>query len=343
MRFTLAQIAQIINGRVEGNPETIINDLAEIQHAQEGDLTFLANPKYAKFVSATNASAILVAKDFSDKFKNIIRVDDPYFAFSQLIPKFRPPIAKPEPGTDPSAKIADSASVGKDCYIGPNLIIEDNSIIGDNVILLGNSYIGQNSIIGDNSIIFPNVSIYHRCKIENNARLHSGTVIGSDGYGFVRTETGISKIPQEGGVEIGDDVEIGANCAIDRGTLGNTTIGKGTKLDNFIQIAHNVKLGEYCFMAAMSGIAGSTKVGNYVTIAAQVGVAGHLTIGDGVIIAAQSGVTKDTASNVILFGSPAQEQHKARREIAHIRSIPDLKERVHKLETELKSLQNQRK
>lgn len=342
MNFTLAQISQLVDGRVEGNPETVITDLAEIQYAEDGELTFLSNPKYTKFVSTTKASAILVSNDFQGEFKNLIRVADPYYAFSQLIPRFRPPLPLPEPGIDPSAKVAGSAVIGENCYIGPNVIIEADCRIGDKVILLGNSYVGQQSEIGDGSFIFTNVSIYHRCKIGPNARIHSGTVIGSDGYGFVRTKTGISKIPQEGGVEIGPDVEIGANCSIDRGTLGNTVIGKGTKLDNFVQIAHNVKLGEYCFMAALSGVAGSSRIGNHVTIAAQVGVAGHLNVGDGVIVTAQSGVTKDVEPNMILFGSPAQERQKARREIAHIRSIPDIKERLKKLETAM-DLLKQRK
>ena len=342
MTFTLAQISQLVNGTIEGDPETVITDLAEIQHAEDGDLTFLSNPKYSKFVDTTRAAAILVGKDFKGKYKTLLRVDDPYFSFSQLIPKFRPPIPPPEPGVDPSARVAETTVVGDKCYIGPNVVIDADCKIGNNVIILGNSYIGQQTSIGDNCFIFSNVSIYHRCKIGVNVRIHSGTVIGSDGFGFVRTDSGISKIPQEGGVEISDDVEIGANCAIDRGTLGNTVIGKGTKLDNFIQIAHNVKLGEYCFMAAMSGIAGSAKVGNHVTIGAQVGIAGHITIGDGVMVAAQSGVTKDTEPNVILFGSPAQDRHKARREIGNIRSIPDIKERLKKLEKELELL-NQRK
>jgi len=335
MTYTLAQIAQLVNGKVEGNSNTVITDLAEIQHAGKGELTFLSNPKYAKFVSETRAAAILVASDFDGRFPNLIRVADPYLAFSQLVPKFRTPLPLPKPGTHASAKIAGSALIGKNCYIGPNVIIAANCKIGNHVTLLGNSYIGQYSEIGDSSLIFANVSIYHRCKIGKNVRIHSGTVIGSDGFGFVRTPAGIAKIPQEGGVEIGDDVEIGSNSSVDRGTLGNTVIGKGTKLDNLIQIAHNVKIGEYCFMAAMSGIAGSTQVGNYVTIAAQVGIAGHLHIGDGAVIAAQSGISKDVPPNTIMFGYPAQEQSKARREIAHVRSLPDMKARLKQLENEL--------
>ncbi len=342
MTYTLAQITQLVKGELAGDPQAIITDLAEIQHAQPGELSFLSNPKYAKFMETTQAEAILVSREFEGSYKNLIRVPDPYFAFSQLISTFRPPIPLPKPGIDPSAIIASSASVGKGCYIGPNVIIADDVSIGENSILMGNTSIGSRSKIGSNALIFPNVSIYHRCEIGNDVRIHSGTVIGSDGYGFVRTEQGISKIPQEGGVIIGDDVEIGANCAIDRGTLGNTVIGKGTKLDNFIQIAHNVKLGEYCFIAAQSGVAGSTHVGNKVTIAAQVGIAGHLTLEDGVIVAAQSGVTKDVPANTVMFGSPAQERNKARREIGHIRSIPDIKERIKKIESELEALKQRK-
>lgn len=335
MTYTLAQIAQLVRGTVEGNPDSVVTDLAEIQHAEAGQLTFLSNPKYAKYVPETRATAILVERDFNGHFPNLIRVADPYLAFSRLIPKFRPPLPLPEPGIASSAEIADSVQLGEGCHIGPNVIIKSNCNIGNHVTLLGNNYIGRFTEIGDNTLIFPNVSIYHRCKIGKNVRIHAGTVIGSDGFGFVRTTEGISKIPQEGGVEIGDDVEIGSNSSIDRGTLANTVIGKGTKLDNLIQIAHNVKIGEYCFIAAMSGIAGSTRIGNYVTIAAQVGIAGHLHVGDGAIIAAQSGISKDVPPNTIMFGYPAQEQSKARREIAHIRSLPDLKTRIKQMENDI--------
>jgi UDP-3-O-[3-hydroxymyristoyl] glucosamine N-acyltransferase len=338
MTYTLGQIAAIVQGTIEGDAAAVITDIAEIQYAQPGQLSFIANPKYAKYLSTTAAEALLVAKDFEGKFKNLIRVENPNYAFSTLIARFRPPIPFPKPGIDPSAKIAKSAKLGQEIYIGPNVIISDQVTIGDHSILFGNTYIGAESQIGSAVIIYANVSIYHRCYISNNCRIHSGTVIGSDGFGFVRTDTGISKIPQEGGVIVEEDVEIGANCAVDRGTLGNTVIGKGTKLDNLIQVAHNVKIGQYCFFAGQSGIAGSTQIKDGVTVAGQVGIAGHLTVGEGAMIAAQSGISKDVPPHTIMFGYPAQERHKAWRELANIRSIPDLKERLKTLENEITQL-----
>jgi len=342
MTYTLAQITRIVQGILEGDPDALISDIAEIQYARPGELSFIANPKYTKFIATTEAEAILVPKDFSRAYKNLIRVENPNYAFSLLIAKFRPQIPFPKPGVAPSATIAKTAKTGEDIYIGPNVIIDENAIVGDNAILFGNIYVGKESTIGSATIIYPNVSIYHRCQIGNNVRIHSGAVIGSDGYGFVRMEDGISKIPQEGGVVINDDVEIGANCAVDRGTLGNTLIGKGTKLDNFIQIAHNVKIGEYCFIAAQTGVAGSTQLANGVTIAGQVGIAGHIKIGKGAMVAAQSGITKDVAPHTIMFGSPAQEQKKARRELISIRFIPEIRERLKIIEKELEQLKQRK-
>jgi UDP-3-O-[3-hydroxymyristoyl] glucosamine N-acyltransferase len=338
MTYTLGQIAAIVQGTLEGDAAAVITDLAEIQSAQSGQLSFIANPKYIKYLSITRAEALLVTNDFEGKFKNLIRVENPNYAFSTLIARFRPPISLPQPGIDPSARIAESAKLGQEIYVGPNVIISDRVTIGDHSILFGNIFIGAESQIGSSVIIYANVSIYHRCIIGNSCRIHSGTVIGSDGFGFVRTETGIFKIPQEGGVIVEEDVEIGANCAIDRGTLGNTVIGRGTKLDNLIQVAHNVKIGQFCFLAGQTGIAGSTQISDGVTIAGQVGIAGHLTVGEGAMIAAQSGISKDIPPHTIMFGYPAQEQHKARREIANIRSIPDLKERLKTLENEITKL-----
>jgi UDP-3-O-[3-hydroxymyristoyl] glucosamine N-acyltransferase len=338
MTYTLAQISRIVQGNLKGNPDAIITDIAEIQNACKGELSFLSNPKYTKFLETTGAEAILVPKDFKGKFKNLILVENPNYAFSLLIAKFRPRIPLPKPHIDPSASIAKTATIGNDVYIGPNVIIDDHVVIGNKTTLFGNIYIGKESTIGSSTVIYSNVSIYHRCQIGNDVIIHSGAVIGSDGYGFVRTEDGISKIPQEGGVVISNDVEIGANCAIDRGTLGNTVIGKGTKLDNFIHVAHNVKIGQYCFIVAQSGISGSTQIADGVTIAGQVGIAGHLKVGKGAIIAAQSGITKDVPPGAIMFGYPAQERSKARREIGNIRSIPDIKERLKIIERELEQL-----
>ncbi len=336
IEFSLGQISKIVDGILEGDEASIITDLAEIQHAKEGQLTFLGNPKYRKYLSITKATAILVPKDFSSFYKNLIRVKNPNLAFSLMISCFRPTPPLPNPGIHKTACIAESAKLGENTYIGPNVVIEDKAVIEKNVSIFANSYIGAETQIKSESVIRPNVTIYHNCQIGSKVLIHSGVVVGSDGFGFVRTEKSIKKIPQAGRVVIGDDVEIGANCSIDRGTLGDTVISKGTKLDNLVQIAHNVKIGEYCFIAAQSGIAGSSTIENGVTIAGQVGVAGHLKIGAGAIIAAQSGVSKDIPPGTIAFGYPAQEQKKARREIANIRSIPDIKAKLKEVEKMIK-------
>jgi len=338
IEFSLGQISKIVDGILEGNESSIITDLAEIQHAKEGHLTFLGNPKYRKYLSVTKATAILVPKDFSGSYKNLIRVENPNLAFSLMISRFRPGPPLPTPGIHKTACIAESAKLGRNIYIGPNVVIEDKAVIENSVSIFANSYIGAETQIKSETVIRPNVTIYHSCQIGSNVLIHSGVVVGSDGFGFVRTKKSIKKIPQAGCVVIEDDVEIGANCSIDRGTLGDTVISKGTKLDSLVQIAHNVKIGEYCFIAAQSGIAGSSTIEDGVTIAGQVGIAGHLKIGAGAIIAGQSGVTKDVPRGTIVFGYPAQEQNKARREIASIRSIPDIKAKLKEIEKIIKRL-----
>lgn len=338
MAYTLAQIAALVNGTLEGDASAKVQDVAEIQHARSGQLTFLANPKYHKHVATTQAEAILVDREFSDHYKNLIRVDNPNYAFAQLIERFRPELPLPKPGIDPSAKIAPSARIDATSYIGPHVVLQNGVKIGGHCFLFANSYIGLECEIGTNTVIYPNVTIYPRCRIGDHVRVHAGTVIGSDGYGFVRTDQGISKIPQAGGVVIGEEVEIGANCAIDRGTIGNTVIGRGTKLDNLIQVGHNVKIGEYCFIAGQTGLAGSCQMENYVTVGGQVGIAGHLTIGEKAQIAGQSGITKDVPPGTIMFGYPAREQKKARREIAYIRKLPELNRKINRLEKEIELL-----
>jgi len=332
VELSLQKIAEMVGGKVDGDDRLLVHDLSEIQHAEPGELTFLSNPKYVKFLATTHATAILVEENFKEPYPNLIRVQNVNFAYSRALTIFRPEAPMPVPGIDPTAIIATDAVLGKDVHIGVHVVIAEKCVIGERVIILPNSVIGRETQIGDDTLIYPNVSVYHRCRIGQRVIIHSGAIVGSDGFGFVRVENGIEKIPQAGGVLICDDVEIGANTTIDRGTLGDTTIGKGTKIDNLVQIAHNVKIGEYCFLAGQSGVAGSTVIEDGVTIAGQVGIAGHLHIGAGAIIAAQAGVSKDIPTGAVVIGSPAQEKGKVWREMANIRSIPDIKEKIKQLE-----------
>jgi len=332
MQLTLGQIARLVGGTVKGDETTIINDVAEIQHAQPGAISFLGNPKYAKYLATTGASAIIVEESYIGSFPNLILVKNPNLAFSVVLAHFRPELPLPAPQIHPTAVVASDAHLGEHVYLGPHAVVESGAHIGDNVTIFPNCYIGREVSIGSGTVIFANVSIYHKCVIGSNVRIHSGVVIGSDGFGYVRVKDGIEKIPQAGRVVIHDDVEIGANSTIDRGTIGDTVIGRGTKLDNLVQIAHNVHVGEYCFFAAQVGIAGSTTIEDGASVGGQVGIAGHLHIGPGIMITAQSGVSKDFPGGMVLMGSPAQDHKKAAQEFAHIRSLPEIKERLKKLE-----------
>lgn len=347
------EIARMIHGIVEGDPERTISGLNKIELAQEHELTFLANPRYKPLVYSSNAGAILVRKDeeFSSPVKaTLIRVDDPYLEFMRLIRTFLPP--KPSlpveisslASVDPTAKVGKNVSVAPFVYIGPNVTIGDNVVLYPGVVLL------RDVRIGNDSILYPGVTVREECEIGARVIIHNGTVIGSDGFGFAFQHDHYEKIPQMGKVVIEDDVEIGANCTIDRATLGETRIRKGTKLDNLIHIAHNVVVGEHTMMAAQTGISGSTRVGNYVMMGGQVGIVGHIEIGDRVQIAAQSGVPKSIPAGEIVFGSPARPVGKAKRIEAVISNLPEMysfvrsmqknqiAERVAQLEQELENL-----
>lgn len=322
----------MVGGELVGDPKTNIKDVAEIQNALPETITFLGNAKYKKYIESTKAAAIIVQKDFECDFANLVKVDNVNLAFSMCLAKIRPDIPKNPPSIHKTATVAKSAILGNDIYIGPNVIIEEKAVIENNAYIYGNCYIGNSARIGANSILYPNVTIYHKCQVGENNILHSGVVIGSDGYGFVRQGAEIEKIPQTGKVILHNNVEIGSNSSIDRGTIGDTIIGRGTKLDNQIQVGHNVKIGVYCFIAGQTGIAGSTKIGDYVTIAGQVGIGGHLEIGSKVIIAAKSGVSKSVGEGEFWFGYPAARYKVATKQIANIRMIPDLKQRIKEIE-----------
>jgi len=335
MELSLAEIAQIVAGSLEGNGSVKIHHVAKIEEAGAGEITFISNPKYARFIETTNASAVLVGKDFPTTEKTVIRTENPYVAFLKILRLFHPPKEIVARGIHPTAIIENTAVIGPDAHIGALVYVGNNSVIGKNVTLHPGVVISDNVQIGDHSLIYANVSVRENIKIGNKVIIHSGTVLGSDGFGFAREGQEYHKIPQVGTVVIEDDVEIGANCSIDRATLGQTVIRKGAKLDNLIQIAHNVEVGENTVIAAQTGISGSTKIGRNNIIGGQVGFVGHIETGENVTVGAQSGVSKSLPANSVYFGYPARPIMQAKREEAALRKLPELLKRIADLEEKL--------
>lgn len=336
--FTAADLAQQLAGEIIGDGSVNITGFAHASSAKSGDLTFAENEKYFSTAAESAAAAILVDGDFQSSEKVLIRVKNARVAFAKVLPLFFPE-QKFAPGIHATAFVESSAQIDPSAHIGPHCAIGANVKIGARTILEGGNHVAAKSVIGDDTRIFPNVILYLRTQIGNRVRIHSGTVIGSDGFGYV-FDSGIHrKIPQTGNVIIHDDVEIGANVTIDRGALGATTIGKGTKIDNLVQIAHNVTIGDHCVVISQVGIAGSTTLGNYVTIAGQAGIAGHLKIGDRAIISGKSGIMDDVAEGEKWFGSPiARPDREMKRQLLAVQRLPELMKRVAALEKNLNPL-----
>ena len=327
MKFTAAQIAGILEGEVIGNPDALVFKLAKIEEGTEGSLTFLANPKYVNFIYTTQATITIVNNDFvpeNELSTTLIKVEDAYQSFSKILEYYNQ-VKLMKSGIEQPSVISENVTYGEQLYLGSFSYVGKNVTIGNNVKIYPNCFIGDNVSIGDNCIFFAGVKIYSETEIGNNCNFHSGSVVGSDGFGFAPTEDGtFSKIPQIGNVIIEDDVEIGANTTIDRATLGTTLIRKGVKLDNHIQIAHNVEIGENTVIAAQTGIAGSTKIGSNCLIGGQVGVAGHLTIGNNVRVQAQSGIGKNIPDGEIIQGSPAFNYSDFSKSYVHFRNLPKI-------------------
>jgi len=342
MKYNIQQIANFLQGTVDGDAGTEINNLAKIEEAKAGDISFLANPVYTPHIYTTNASAVIVRKDFKPEktlHTNLIRVNDPYEAFSKLLEFYNKNYDKT--GIESPCKISESAQIGKNVFIGAFTYIGNNVKIGNNVRIFPGTYIGDDVSIGDNSLIFANVSIYHDTQIGQNVTIHSGTVIGADGFGFVPNNgKDFKKVPQIGNVIIEDFVEIGSNSSIDRATMGSTIIRRGVKLDNFIQVAHNVEIGENTVIAALTGISGSTKIGKNCMIGGQVGIAGHLKIGDNVKIGAQSGISHHLKDGEIVVGTPALPIRNFKKSTILFKNLEDLYNRIQKLEKALKQLKS---
>ena len=344
MEFTAAMIAGVLNGTVEGDPQIRLNTVARIEQGHAGALPFLSNPKYEPFVYTTGASAILVNKDFKpskDVAATLIRVDDPYQALARLLAWYEQ--ARPaKKGIHPSAVIDDTATMGEDLFIGAHAVISENAVISDGCSIHPQVFIGENVTIGKNCTLHPGVKVYRDCVIGNGCILHAGAVIGADGFGFAPvTDANYMKIPQIGNVIIEDNVEIGSNTCIDRATMGSTIIRKGVKLDNLIQVGHNVEIGENTVIAAQSGLAGSTRVGRNCMFGGQVGLAGHLSIADGCKIGAQSGVMSTISEeNTTLLGYPATDSKQFLKSVVYIRKLPELSSRVDALTKAVDSLKN---
>jgi len=343
MEFTAKDIAGLVGGTIDGNPDIKVNRLARIEDGEPEALSFLANPKYYPFIYTTRSSIVLVQSDFIAEQSlscTLIRVDDPYTAFANLL-EIYDKMRKGKTGISSLSSIAKSAKIGSNAYIGDFVVISDNVIIGDNVRIFPQSYIGENVRIGSGTTINPGVIIYYDCAVGNECTIHGGSVIGADGFGFApQSDNNYKKVAQIGNVVIEDNVEIGANTTIDRATLGSTIIRRGVKLDNLIQVGHNVEIGENTVIAAQTGIAGSTKIGKNCMLGGQVGLAGHIVIADDVKIGAQSGL----ASNVnkpgtILLGSPSVEISRFRRIIAIFNNLDKLYYRIGDLEKTIKQLQ----
>ncbi len=329
---TLADLATLVGGTPVGDPQTPISGVSEIQPGKAGTITFLSNLKYKRYATTTHASAIIAADKSLLMGKPGIIVSNPQLAVVKILQVFHPRKVESTPGMHPTAVVEPTAELGKEVAVGAFTVIESGAKIGDGTRIGPQCYIGEEVVLGSNCILFPGVQIYSRCVLGQRVVVHSGTVIGSDGFGFVTEEGVHHKIPQVGRVVIGNDVEIGANCAIDRGTLGDTVIGSACKFDNLVHIAHNVRIGTGCLLTAHVAVAGSVVIGDYCIFAGQAGVAPHLTIGDKAVFAAKTGVTKSLPGNKIYAGMPAREIREQHKREAVLAEIERIKRRLSRLE-----------
>ena len=343
MVFTAQQIASFVGGEVEGNPNASVTTFAKIEEGVPGALSFLANPQYEQYIYNTKSSVVLVNKDFQLKSAvetTLVRVDNAYESVAKLLTLYES-MKQKKTGVSDKAYISPTAKIGEDCYVAPFAYIGDNVVVGNGTTVHPNAVICDNASVGEDCIIYPNVTIYHDCKIGNRVILHAGAVIGADGFGFAPTANGYDKIPQIGIVTIEDDVEIGANTCVDRSTMGTTIIRKGVKLDNLVQIAHNVDVGSHTVMSAQVGVAGSCKIGEWWMLGGQGGVAGHITVGDRTYAGAQSGIPGGRMiknGNCTVMGYPAIEQKNFARSAAVYKNLPELAAQINELKREIEEL-----
>ncbi|WP_136468662.1 UDP-3-O-(3-hydroxymyristoyl)glucosamine N-acyltransferase [Flagellimonas onchidii] len=343
MKFTATQIAGILEGEVEGNPQIAVHKLSKIEEGEKGSLTFLSNPKYTSYIYSTKASITIVNKDFVPEQSlstTLIKVDDAYKSFSKLLEYYNQ-VKNNKVGIENPSYVSETAEYGEGFYLGAFSYLADNVKIGKDVKVYPNVYIGDNVTIGDNVLIFAGAKIYSESIIGKGCVIHSGAIIGADGFGFTPNANGeYSKVPQTGNVILEDNVDVGAGTTIDRATLGSTILRKGVKLDNQIQIAHNVEIGEHTAIAAQTGIAGSTKIGKHCLIGGQVGIVGHITIGDRVKIQAQSGIGRNVKDGEVLQGSPALNYGDYNKSYVHFKNLPKLVNKINDIEKKVEGEQN---
>lgn len=341
MMSTAAEIAQKIGGKLEGRGDVDISGMAGLEDAKAGDISFLANPRYASCVATTRASVVIVNESWIGAAPcTLIKVKNADAAFAVIAGMLSPPPVVVTPGIHPTAVVAPDAKLGKNLSVGPYCVIENGVQIGDGTILFAGCYLGQGSIVGKDCKFYPGMSIREYTKIGDRVIIHNGAVIGSDGFGYSKEGKTWKKIPQIGIVEIGDDVEIGANVTIDRARFGKTVIGNGVKIDNLVQIAHNVRIGENTAMASQVGISGSTVIGSNVQLGGQAGFAGHLTVGDNSVVGAQAGVIKDVPPATFVSGYPAREHGEAMKLLANVARLPELKAKIRELEKKIIELES---
>jgi UDP-3-O-[3-hydroxymyristoyl] glucosamine N-acyltransferase len=339
---TLSELAAELGGEVIGDGSIVIRGVAGIREAMPGDLTFLANSRYDAHLNETSASAVICSRERCEASLPLLVVENPYLAFQRAVRIFRPDHYRPAPGVHASAVIGPDVALGREVSIGPYCVLEAGARVGDRAVLMSGCYLGHQASIGEDSYLYPRVVVREECVVGARCTLHPGVVVGSDGFGFAFDDGRYHKVPQVGNVVIGDDVEIGANTTIDRATTHSTRIGDGSKIDNLVQIGHNVVVGRHCIVVAQVGISGSTELEDYVTLGGQAGLVGHIRIGKGAMVGAQSGVTKSVPAETVVTGYPATQHTLWKRLQALIHRLPDLAQRSRDLEERVTSLERQR-
>jgi len=342
MEISLEELAGLVGGKVAGDGSVMISGVSGIREARQGEITFLADSRYIKFLEATGASAVIAGKVPAGESRPMIISKNPYLSFIKAVEYFVPDKRDCPREVHPSAVVSDGAALGANVGVGPCVVIEEGARIGDGSLILAGTYVGKDTRIGEDCLIYPNVTIREEVEIGDRVILHCGVVIGADGYGFANDGEVNRKIPQVGNVVIGSDVEIGANTTIDRATTGTTRVGRGTKMDNQVMIGHNVTIGENCLIVAQVGIGGSTEIGKNVTLGGQAGIVGHIKIGDGVMVGAQSGVISDIPANTTVSGYPAREHGQARKVYASMQKVPDMLKKVAELSERIAKLEGDR-